>query len=95
MSPFEKLNIPGIVVKSTNDFNVQSPPKNVKPVNKEHRNLKCASTTKLKASQFERTQKFVKLITVRDDCLIIINIKTALTCPSAYRTKMIGCSGNS
>ncbi|VDP55596.1 unnamed protein product [Schistosoma curassoni] len=62
-----KLNIPSVVRKSTGDLVEQSTPKNVRPVIKEPRNQKHASTSKQQGAEPELTGKPRKIITVRDD----------------------------
>lgn len=68
MSPSKKQNISGIVLESTGDMVVQSTPKTVQPVRKEHLNLKHTSITK-------GIRKHGKATTVRDDYLIIMSLK--------------------
>ncbi|VDP52929.1 unnamed protein product [Schistosoma mattheei] len=82
-----KLNIPSIAHRSSGGLAAQSTPKNVRPVIKEPGNRKCASTSKQQCAQPERTRKPGKVITVRDDSLIIMNLKDSPELPLSLRDK--------
>ncbi|VDO63420.1 unnamed protein product [Schistosoma margrebowiei] len=86
MSPY-KLNISSIVRKSTDGLAAQSTLKNVRPVIKELRNRKCASSSMQQCAQPERIHKPEKVITVRDDSLIIMNLKDSPELPLSLRDK--------
>ncbi|VDO82890.1 unnamed protein product [Schistosoma curassoni] len=81
------LNIPSIVRKSSGGLAAQSTPKNVSPFIKEPGNRKCASTSKQQCAQPERTRKPGKVITVRDDSLIIMSLKDSPELPLSLRDK--------
>ncbi|VDO81930.1 unnamed protein product [Schistosoma margrebowiei] len=70
-----KLNNPRVVWKSTGDLVTQSTSKNVRPVIKEPRIQKRASTSKQQGAKPERIGKPEKIITLCDDPLIIMNLK--------------------
>ncbi|VDP31432.1 unnamed protein product [Schistosoma margrebowiei] len=69
------LNIPAVEWKSTGDLVAQSTPKIVRPVIKEPRIHKRASTPKQQGVKPERNEKPGTTITVRDDSLIVMNFK--------------------
>ncbi|VDO94878.1 unnamed protein product [Schistosoma margrebowiei] len=70
-----KLSISSVVWKSTGDLVAQSTPKNVLPVIKGPRIQTRASTSNQQGAEPESTGKPGKTITVRDDSLIIMNLK--------------------
>ncbi|VDO76134.1 unnamed protein product [Schistosoma margrebowiei] len=82
-----KLSIPSVVWKPTGDFFAQSTHKNVRPVIKEPRIHKRASTTKQQGAKPERTGKPGTTIMVRDDFLIVMNFKDNPDLPLSSRDK--------
>lgn len=95
VSPSWKINISNILGTLTGDLAVQFTPKNIHPVSKQPRNRKRASVSKQQSLQPKRTRKPGKTITVRDDSLIIMNIKDSPDLPSVCRVNMTGCTGKS
>ncbi|VDO76395.1 unnamed protein product [Schistosoma curassoni] len=88
-----KLNIPAVERKSTGDMVAQSTPKIARPVIKEQRIHKRASTPRQQGAKTERTGKPGTTITVRDHSLIVMNFKDNPDLPLSLQEKMIGCSG--
>ncbi|VDP40269.1 unnamed protein product [Schistosoma margrebowiei] len=82
-----KLNIPAVERKSTGDLVAQSTPNIVRPVIKELRIHKRASTPKQRRARPERTEKPGMTITVRDDCLIVMNFEDNSDLPLSLQDK--------
>ncbi|VDO55384.1 unnamed protein product [Schistosoma margrebowiei] len=82
-----KLNIQAVERKSTGDLVAQSTHKIVRPVIKEPRIHKSASTPKQQGAKQELSEKPGTTITVRDDYLIVMNFKDNPDLPLSLQDK--------